>query len=89
MLLLALNEVDKKIRFHKVLGVEYMMKMGKYSNLEYVAKSWVMMIIALMGLFVAFFRSIYLAIHPQPLDVVSNKVTCFEGKCTVICCSCL
>ena len=53
-MLLILNEIDKRITFHHVLGVEYMMKVGKYSNTEYVVKSWIMMVIAILGFIAAF-----------------------------------
>ena len=33
---LIVVEIDKKIRFHKILGLEYMMKMKKYTNTEYL-----------------------------------------------------
>ena len=61
--LLIVVEIDKKIRFHKVLGLEYMMKMKKYSNTEYLVKSWIMIIIGIVALIVAFFQTIYNALN--------------------------
>ena len=52
-------EIDKKIRFHKVYGVEYLMRMKKYSNTEYLARSWLIVIIGMAGLFVAFRQTIH------------------------------
>ena len=54
LLMLILNEIDKRITFHHVLGVEYLMKIGKYSNTEYVVKSWIMIAIAILGFITAF-----------------------------------
>ena len=52
-------EIDKRIKFHKVLGLEYMMKMKKYSNTEFLVKSWIMIIIGIVAIIVAFFQTIY------------------------------
>ena len=60
--LLILVEIDKKIKFHKVLGLEYMMKMKNYSNTEYLVKSWIMVIMGIVGFFVAFFQTIFIAL---------------------------
>ena len=52
-------EIDKRIRFHKVLGLEHMMKMKKYSNTEYLVKSRIMITIGIVAIIVAFFQTIY------------------------------
>ena len=57
--LLIVVEIDKKIKFHKVLGLEYMMTMKNYSNTEFLIKSWIMVIMMFVGFFVAFFQAIY------------------------------
>ena len=57
--LLILVEIDKKIKFHKVLGLEYMIKMKNYSNTDYLIKSWIMVIMGIVGLFVAYFQTIF------------------------------
>ena len=57
--LLIVVEIDKKIKFHKVLGLEYMMTMKNYSNTEFLIKSWIMVVMIFVGLFVAFFQAIY------------------------------
>ena len=33
-------EVDKRIKFRKVLSVEYMLTMKKYSNTEFIFRFW-------------------------------------------------
>ena len=33
-------EVDKRVKFHKVLAVEYMLTMKNFSNMEYIFRSW-------------------------------------------------
>ena len=33
-------EVDKRVKFHKVLAVEYMLTMKKFSSMEYIFRSW-------------------------------------------------
>ena len=60
--LLILVEIDKKIKFHKVLGLEYMIKMKNYSNTEYLVKSWIMVVMGIVGFFVAFFQTIFNAL---------------------------
>ena len=55
-------EIDKKIKFQKVLGVEYLIKMKKYSNTEYLVKSWIMVIMGIAALFVAFLQTIYITL---------------------------
>ena len=67
-------EIDKKIRFQKILSLEYMMKMKKYSNTEYLVKSWIMIIIGLVGLFVSFFQTIYNALNIGTNNVGSDVV---------------
>ena len=57
--MLIVVEIDKKIKFHKVLGLEYMMTMKNYSNTEFLIKSWIMVVMVFVGLFVAFFQAIY------------------------------
>ena len=69
-LLLILNEIDKRITFHRVLGVEAMSKVGKFSNTEYVVKSWIMILTAILGLLAAFFNTIYNAIYREEMEMV-------------------
>ena len=69
---LIVVEIDKKIRFQKILSLEYMLKMKKYSNTEYLVKSWIMIIIGLVGLFVSFFQTIYNALNIGTNNVGSD-----------------
>ena len=39
-ILCIVAEVDKRVKFHKVLAVEYMLTMKKFSNMEYIFRSW-------------------------------------------------
>ena len=55
-----------------MLGLEYMMKMKNYSNTEFLIKSWIMVIMGIVGFFVAFFQTIY---NGLPLIVNSTKDT--------------
>ena len=61
--MLIVVEIDKKIKFQKVIGLEYMMKMKNYSNTEYLIKSWIMVIMGVVGFFVAYFQTIYNALR--------------------------
>ena len=67
-------EIDKKIRFRKVLTLEYMLKMKKYSNTEYLVKSWIMIIIGIVGLFVSFFQTIYNALNRGTNNVYVGSI---------------
>ena len=58
-LTLLVVEIDKRIKFHKVLGLEYMMKVKNYSNTEYLVKSWIMITFALIFFIIAFFPTLY------------------------------
>ena len=55
-------EIDKKKKFQKVLGVEYLIKMKKYSNTEYLVKSWIMVIMGIAAFFVTFLQTIYITL---------------------------
>ena len=81
-------EIDKKIRFRKVLGLEYMIKMKKYSNTEYLVKSWIMIIIGIVGLFVSFFQSIYNALNIGTNNVGSEIFVLYDllTLCLGSCC---
>lgn len=57
--LLIVVEIDKKIKFHRVLSLEYVLKVKNYSNTEYLIKSWIMVVMVIVGFFVAFFQAIY------------------------------
>ena len=84
---LIVVEIDKKIRFQKILSLEYMMKMKKYSNTEYLVKSWIMIIIGLVGLFVSFFQTIYNAFNigtntvGSDIFVLNDLLTLCLGSC--------
>ena len=67
-------EIDKRIRFRKVLTLEYMLKMKKYSNTEYLVKSWIMIIIGIVGLFVSFFQTIYNALNRGTNNVYVGSI---------------
>ena len=58
-LTLLVVEIDKRIKFHKVLGLEYMMKVKNYSNTEYLVKSWIMITFSLIFFIIAFFPTLY------------------------------
>ena len=64
-MLLILNEIDKRITFHRVLGVEAMARVGRYSNTEFLVKSWIMLLTAALALITAFYASIYNAIYKE------------------------
>ena len=72
--LLIVVEIDKKIKFHKVLGLEYMMKMKNYSNTEFLIKSWIMVIMGIVGFFVAFFQTIFNALITMEPGSMETKI---------------
>ena len=76
---LIVVEIDKKIKFHKVLGLEYMMKMKNYSNTEFLIKSWIMVIMGIVGFFVAFFQTIFNAL-PRIVKGTTDTETKIVGS---------
>ena len=72
--MLIVVEIDKKIKFHKVLGLEYMLTMKNYSNTEYLVKSWIIIVMGIVGFFVAFFQAIYNAF----IGTMETKIVCSE-----------
>ena len=49
-------EFDKRVKFHKVLYVEYLQSMKRYSNTEYIFRSWIPFVTGL-GTFIIFYTS--------------------------------
>ena len=49
-------EIDKRVKFHKVLYVEYLQSMKRYSNTEYIFRSWFPFVTGL-GTFIIFYTS--------------------------------
>ena len=71
-LTLLVVEIDKRIKFHKVLGLEYMMKVKNYSNTEYLVKSWIMITFSLIFFIIAFFPTLYRLLTAE--DAVTTVV---------------
>ena len=70
--ILIIVEIDKRITFHKVLGIEYSLQLKKYSNTEYLVKSWVMIAISITGFMVTVSGYVYSYYTFKP---VSTKQT--------------
>ena len=51
-------EIDKRIMFHDVLAMEYLMKNKKYSNIDYITRTFLTMVFLILGLFVCGFQSV-------------------------------
>ena len=66
---LIVVEVDKKIKFHRVLALEYMTRLKRYSNTEYVVKSYFMICMSIIGLLVGYSRNIYTHFYPNNYTV--------------------
>ena len=58
-LLLLMVEASRKFRFQKVYSVEQMVNEGRFSNADYIVKSWTLIALASIGIIFSFFNSIY------------------------------
>ena len=66
---LIVAEADKKIKFHRVLALEYMTRLKRFSNTEYVVKSYFMITMSFIGLVVGYFSNIYSHFYPNNYTV--------------------
>ena len=73
---LIVVEADKKIKFHRVLALEYMTRLKKFSNTEYVVKSYFMITMCIIGLLVSYLRNIYTQFYPNNPTTVGCKHGC-------------
>jgi hypothetical protein len=70
MFFLVLVGVDKKIKFHKVIGIEHMLRMKKFSSSETHFKLSLFLPIAVIGFLVAIFKTIYTEANPNRDSVI-------------------
>ena len=73
---LIVVEADKKIKFHRVLALEYMTRLKRFSNTEYVVKSYFMICMSIIGLLVGYSRNIYTHFYPDNNTVILNQKSC-------------
>ena len=71
---LTLVGVDKKIKFHKVIVVEHMLRLKKFSSSETHFKMSLCLPIAAIGFLVAIFKTIYTEIYPEKHSVSIETV---------------
>ena len=71
MFFLVLVWVDKKIKFHKVIGIEHMLRMKKFSSSETHFKLSLFLPIAVIGFLVAIFKTIYTEAYPDRDSVIT------------------
>ena len=69
--LLVLVGVDKKIKFHKVIGIEHMLRMKKFSSSQTYFKISLCLPIAVIGFLVAIFKTIYTEANPDRDSVIT------------------
>ena len=67
---LIVVEADKKIKFHRVLALEYLTRLKRFSNTEYVVKSYFMITMSIIGLLVGYSRNIYTHFYPNNYTVL-------------------
>ena len=72
LLCLVLVAVDKKIKFHKVIGMEHMLRMKKFSNSEHIFKLSLLISITIVGLIMGIFKAVYTEAHPSKESVSLN-----------------
>ena len=78
---LIVVEADKKIKFHRVLALEYLTRLKRYSNTEYVVKSYFMITMCIIGLLVGYLRNIYTHFYPNNYTVsYENILSTLEKK---------
>ena len=53
-------EIDKRVMFHDVLAMEYIMKNKKYSNIDYITRTFLTIVFLALGLLVCASQSVYL-----------------------------
>ena len=66
---LIVVEAYKKIKFHRVLALEYVTRVQRLSNTEYVVKSYFMITMSFIGLVVGYFSNIYSHFYPNNYTV--------------------
>ena len=66
---LVLVFIDKKIKFHKVIGIEYMLRMKKFSNSETHFKRSIFLFFAIMAVLVSMSKKIFLFFYPETTSV--------------------
>ena len=59
LLIVLIVEVDKKIMFHDVLAMEYLMKNRKYTNTDYLLRIGILMIFFAIGLIICFIQNVF------------------------------
>ena len=79
LLIVLMVEVDKKIMFHDVLAMEYLMKNRKYTNTDYVLRIGILMIFFAIGLLICFIQNVFRMFSPQNDDDV-YRVRIFRNK---------
>ena len=65
LLFLILVGVDKKIKFHKVIGIEHMLRMKKFSGSDTHFKFSLFIPILIGGLVIGIFKTIYTEANPD------------------------
>ena len=79
LLIVLIVEVDKKIMFHDVLAMEYLMKNRKYTNTDYVLRIGILIIFFAIGLLICFIQNVFRMFSPQNDDDV-YRVRIFRNK---------
>ena len=75
LFVLILVGLDKKIKFHKVIGVEHMLRMKKFSSSQTYFKLSAWILLAGAGFLVAIFKPIYTNINPDEKSVSTHIQT--------------
>ena len=72
---LVLVFVDKKIKFHKVIGIEHMLRMKNFSNSEIHFKGSIFLYIAITAVLVLMCKKIFISIYPSSNLVCKIAIT--------------
>ena len=79
LLIVLMVEVDKKIMFHDVLAMEYLMKNRKYTNTDYVLRIGILIIFFAIGLLICFIQNVFRMFSSYNDDDV-YRVRMFRNK---------
>ena len=59
LLIVLMVEVDKKLMFHNILAMEYIMKNKNYTSIDYVLRTGIILVFFVTGLLICFIQSVF------------------------------
>ena len=59
LLIVLLVELDKKLMFHNIMAMEYIMKNKNYTSTDYILRTSIIMVFFVLGLLICFIQSVF------------------------------